>query len=69
MVNQAKQVALNPRDNSAANKWRDVNEELLHAVRSVGDAITGELIFFEKKLYNRVFGFEWNWKLFYKIWG
>jgi len=41
MVNQAKQVALNPRDNSAANRWRDVNDELLHAVRSVGDAITG----------------------------
>lgn len=25
MVNQAKQVALNPRDNSAANRWRDVS--------------------------------------------
>jgi vinculin len=41
MVNQAKQVALNPRDTSAANRWRDVNDELLNAVRSVGDAITG----------------------------
>lgn len=41
MVNHAKQVALNPRDNNAANKWRDVNDELLNAVRSVGDAITG----------------------------
>lgn len=41
MVNHAKQVALNPRDQSAANRWRDVNDELLHAVRSVGDAITG----------------------------
>ncbi|KAI6187116.1 Vinculin [Aphelenchoides besseyi] len=41
MVNHAKQVALNPRDQSAANRWRDVNDELLNAVRSVGDAITG----------------------------
>ncbi|CAD5226598.1 unnamed protein product [Bursaphelenchus xylophilus] len=41
MVNHAKQVALNPRDQNAANKWRDVNDELLNAVRSVGDAING----------------------------
>ena len=41
MVNSAKQVALSPRDTSAANRWRDVNDELLNAVRSVGNAIGG----------------------------
>lgn len=51
MVNQAKQVALNPRDNSAANKWRDVNEELLHAVRNVGDAITGSFMMHARSTY------------------
>lgn len=41
MVNQAKQVALNPRHSGNAQSWRDANEHLLSAVRQVGDAITG----------------------------
>lgn len=41
MVQSAKQVALSPRDTGAANRWRDVNDELLNAVRSVGNAIGG----------------------------
>nr|Q17162.1 RecName: Full=Vinculin [Brugia malayi]AAB96842.1 vinculin [Brugia malayi] len=41
MVNQAKQVALNPRHGGNAQSWRDANEHLLSAVRQVGDAITG----------------------------
>lgn len=41
MVNDAKQVALNPRDSGSAQNWRDANDHLLTAVRRVGDAITG----------------------------
>ncbi|EJW75045.1 dense body protein 1, partial [Wuchereria bancrofti] len=41
MVNQAKQVALNPRHGGNAQSWRDANEHLLSAVRQVGDAIAG----------------------------
>lgn len=41
MVNHAKQLASNPRDQSSANQWRDSNDRLLDSVRSVGDAITG----------------------------
>uniref|UniRef100_A0A183DSW8 Vinculin n=1 Tax=Gongylonema pulchrum TaxID=637853 RepID=A0A183DSW8_9BILA len=41
MVNQAKQVALNPRHSANAQNWRDANDHLLSAVRQVGDAITG----------------------------
>lgn len=41
MVNHAKQVALNPRDQGSANQWRDSNDRLLDSVRSVGDAIIG----------------------------
>lgn len=41
MVNHAKHVALNPRDQGSANQWRDSNDRLLDSVRSVGDAITG----------------------------
>ena len=41
MVNDAKQVALAPRDNGAANNWRDSNDRLLNSVRGVGDAIGG----------------------------
>ncbi|MCP9265659.1 Vinculin [Dirofilaria immitis] len=41
MVNQAKQVALNPRHGASAQSWRNANEHLLSAVRQVGDAITG----------------------------
>lgn len=41
MVNQAKQVAMNPRDQASASRWRDANDFLLDSVRGVGDAITG----------------------------
>lgn len=41
MVNQAKQVAINPRDHASASRWRDTNDRLLDSVRGVGDAITG----------------------------
>lgn len=41
MVNQAKQVALNPRHTGNAQNWRNANDHLLSAVRQVGDAITG----------------------------
>lgn len=41
MVNDAKQVALNPRDTGSAQNWRDTNDHLLNTVRQVGDAITG----------------------------
>ena len=41
MVNQAKQVAINPRDQASASRWRDTNDRLLDSVRGVGDAITG----------------------------
>ncbi|CAD6191355.1 unnamed protein product [Caenorhabditis auriculariae] len=41
MVNHAKQVALNPRDQYASNQWRGANDHLLNSVRAVGDAITG----------------------------
>ena len=41
MVNQAKQVAINPRDHAGASRWRDANDHLLDSVRGVGDAITG----------------------------
>uniref|UniRef100_A0AC34QHQ2 Vinculin n=1 Tax=Panagrolaimus sp. JU765 TaxID=591449 RepID=A0AC34QHQ2_9BILA len=41
MVNHAKQVAINPRDQGNASRWRDSNDHLLNSVRSVGDAITG----------------------------
>uniref|UniRef100_A0A1I8BIC7 Vinculin n=1 Tax=Meloidogyne hapla TaxID=6305 RepID=A0A1I8BIC7_MELHA len=41
MVNQAKQVAINPRDQASASRWRDTNDHLLDSVRGVGDAITG----------------------------
>lgn len=41
MVNQAKQVALNPRDSANARNWHDANDHLLSTVRQVGDAITG----------------------------
>lgn len=41
MVNQAKQVAINPRDQASASRWRDANDRLLDSVRGVGDAITG----------------------------
>lgn len=41
MVNHAKQVALSPRDQGNANRWRDSNDRLLDSVKSVGDAITG----------------------------
>uniref|UniRef100_A0A915CX63 Vinculin n=1 Tax=Ditylenchus dipsaci TaxID=166011 RepID=A0A915CX63_9BILA len=41
MVNHAKQVALDPRDQGNANRWRDANDRLLDTVRGVGDAISG----------------------------
>ncbi|KAL3079670.1 hypothetical protein niasHS_013952 [Heterodera schachtii] len=41
MVNQAKQVAMSPRDQGNSVRWRDANDRLLDSVRSVGDAITG----------------------------
>lgn len=41
MVNQAKQVALNPRDSANARDWHNANDHLLSAVRQVGDAISG----------------------------
>ncbi|CAB3406935.1 unnamed protein product [Caenorhabditis bovis] len=41
MVNNAKQVAMNPRDQYASNQWRGANDHLLNSVRAVGDAITG----------------------------
>ncbi|CAI5449441.1 unnamed protein product [Caenorhabditis angaria] len=41
MVNHAKQVAMNPRDQYASNQWRGANDHLLNSVRAVGDAITG----------------------------
>ena len=41
MVNHAKQVAINPRDQAGAGRWRDSNDHLLNSVRGVGDAITG----------------------------
>ena len=41
MVNNAKSVALNPRDGGAANAWRGTNDHLLDSVRAVGDAIAG----------------------------
>ncbi|KRZ09619.1 Vinculin [Trichinella zimbabwensis] len=39
MVNDAKQVALNPRDQSAAGRWRDSNKKLVDAVGSVRRAL------------------------------
>ncbi len=39
MVNDAKQVALNPRDQSNANRWRSTNNDLLTAVAGVRQAI------------------------------
>lgn len=41
MVNEAKQVALNPRHTGSAQNWREANDHLLSAVRQVGDSITG----------------------------
>lgn len=41
MVNQAKHVAMNPRDSGAAEQWRGANDQLLDSVRAVGDAIAG----------------------------
>uniref|UniRef100_A0A0N4Z3B8 Vinculin n=1 Tax=Parastrongyloides trichosuri TaxID=131310 RepID=A0A0N4Z3B8_PARTI len=41
MVNNAKQVAMAPRNQQTANNWRGANEHLLDSVRSVGDAIAG----------------------------
>ncbi|GMT24205.1 hypothetical protein PFISCL1PPCAC_15502 [Pristionchus fissidentatus] len=41
MVNDAKQVALTPRDIHTANSWRQSNDRLLSSVRGVGDAISG----------------------------
>ncbi|GMS95777.1 hypothetical protein PENTCL1PPCAC_17952 [Pristionchus entomophagus] len=41
MVNDAKQVALSPRDVTPANNWRHSNDRLLNSVRGVGDAIGG----------------------------
>ncbi|MFH4977356.1 hypothetical protein AB6A40_004065 [Gnathostoma spinigerum] len=43
MVNNAKQVALNPRQLSNVQNWRDANDNLLSAVRQVGDAISGNI--------------------------
>jgi hypothetical protein len=41
MVDAAKDVARNPRDNPSANRWRDSNDRLIDSVRGIGDAITG----------------------------
>eukprot|EP00080_Pristionchus_pacificus_P010946 PDM70966.1 deb-1 [Pristionchus pacificus] len=41
MVNDAKQVALSPRDPTPANNWRHSNDRLLSSVKGVGDAIGG----------------------------
>jgi hypothetical protein len=41
MVNKAKEVAINPRNQASASQWRDANDRLLDSVRGVGDAITG----------------------------
>ncbi|VDP09801.1 unnamed protein product [Soboliphyme baturini] len=42
MVNDAKQIALNPRDQYAGNRWKDSNRALLDAVGQVRKAILPE---------------------------
>lgn len=41
MVDTAKDVARNPRDQQKSGQWRGANDRLLDSVRGVGDAITG----------------------------
>ncbi|KAK0397743.1 hypothetical protein QR680_002248 [Steinernema hermaphroditum] len=41
MVNDAKDVAMNPRNQGSVNNWRNSNEHLLSSVRNVGNAISG----------------------------
>uniref|UniRef100_A0A915KL75 Uncharacterized protein n=1 Tax=Romanomermis culicivorax TaxID=13658 RepID=A0A915KL75_ROMCU len=44
MVQDAKHVALNPRDQNAAGGWRNSNRNLLDAVGGVRNAITSDLL-------------------------
>ncbi|TMS37306.1 hypothetical protein L596_004265 [Steinernema carpocapsae] len=41
MVNDAKQVAMNTRDQGNVGNWRNSNDHLLNSVRNVGSAISG----------------------------